>query len=82
MRHSQFKSPVTKLVTLIFDHTHPNIFLSTLNFWYQYAKKQVISSLCSRDKLDLKILQSYWPRPFLPNMTEDQLNRFTAFTFG
>ena len=39
LRYSQFKSPVTSVTTPIFDHTHPNIFLSTLNFWYQCAKK-------------------------------------------
>ena len=41
MRYSQFKSPVTRVATPIFDHTHPNIFLSALNFWYQYAKSRL-----------------------------------------
>ena len=45
MKYNQFKSPATRVATLIFDHIHPSIFLSTLNFRYQYAKKQAISSL-------------------------------------
>ena len=39
VRYSQFKSPVTRVATPIFDNSHPNMFPSTLNFWYQYAKK-------------------------------------------
>ena len=68
----------------IFDHKHPNIFLPPLNFQYQHAKKQAISSLCSTEIFDLKILQSDWTRPFSPNMTEKQsnTNRFTALNFG
>ena len=58
MRYSQFQSSVTRVTTPIFDQTQPNIFLSTLNFLYQHAKKQAISSVCSRDILDIKILQS------------------------
>ena len=54
MKYSQFKSPVTRVATPIFDHMHPNIFLSTLNFWYE------LSSLRSRDIFDIKILQSDW----------------------
>ena len=82
MRYSQFKSLETTAVTTIFYQTHPNIFLSTLNFQYQYAKKQAISSLYSRDMVDLKTLQSDWQRLVWPNITEKQSNRFTAFTFG
>ena len=41
MRCSQFKSSVTRVVTPIFDNTHPNMFLSILNFWYQYAKSRL-----------------------------------------
>ena len=32
---------------------------------YQYEKSQAISSIYSRDKIDLKILQSDWLRAFL-----------------
>ena len=52
--HSFIHSPYDQCLTTISDHTHPNIFLSTLNFWYQHVKKQTISSLCSRDIFDLK----------------------------
>ena len=47
-----------------------------------HAKIQTISSLCSRDIFDLKILKTDWPRPLWPNLTETQTNRFTAFAFG
>ena len=40
-------------------------------------KKQAISLLCSRDIFGLKILQSDWPRPIWPNMTEKKTNRST-----
>ena len=33
---------------------------------YQHAKNWAISSICSRDIFDLKILQPDWPRAFLP----------------
>ena len=33
---------------------------------YQHAKDQLISSFCSRDISDLKILQSDWPGVFWP----------------
>ena len=36
--HSFIHSPCDQCVTTISDHTHPNIFLSTLNFWYQHVK--------------------------------------------
>ena len=29
---------VTRVAKTIFDHTHPSIFLSTLNFWFQPVK--------------------------------------------
>ena len=37
--HSFIHSPYDQCLTTISDHTHPNIFLSTLNFWYQHVKK-------------------------------------------
>ena len=65
MIYSQFKSPVTRMVIPIFDHTQHNIFLSTL-FRYQHAKMQAISSLYSRDIFDIKILQYDWQDRFSP----------------
>ena len=68
----------------IFDQTNPNIFLSTLNFWYQHAKKQTVSSISSKDigLFDLKscslISQNHFDQTWLRNQT----NRFTDFTFG
>ena len=80
MRYSQFKSPVTEVVLPVFDHIHRNIFISTLNFWYHYAKKQAISSLC------FKILQCYWEKNVLAQYDwETKLLQnywLTAFTFG
>ena len=45
---------VTRGATTIFDHIHPNVFLSNLNLWYQHLKKHTVSLLCSRDIFDLK----------------------------
>ena len=33
-------------------------------YLYQYAKIQAFLLLCSKSRVDLKILQSDWPRPF------------------
>ena len=40
-----------------------NQVLISINF-NQYAKNQALSSFCSRDLVDLKILQSDWPKAF------------------
>ena len=29
---------VTRAATTISDHTHPSVFLSNLNFWYEHVK--------------------------------------------
>ena len=42
-----------------------NELLISMNI-YQHAKKQAFSSFSSRDIVDLKILQSDWPRAFWP----------------
>ena len=81
MRYSQFKSTVTRVATLVFDDTHPNMFLSTLKFQYQYGKEEAMSSLCSRDIFDSKILQPDWHRLVWPILNEKQTNRITAFNF-
>ena len=52
--HSFIHSPCDQCATTISDHTQPNIFLSTLNFWYQHVKMWRLSSLCSRYIFDLK----------------------------
>ena len=44
----------------IFDHPHLKISMNL----HQHAKSQAFSSLCSSDVVDLKILQSDWPRAF------------------
>ena len=45
-------------------------------------KKQAISSLHSRDMVDLKTLHSDWQRLVWFKITEKQSNRFTAFTLA
>ena len=45
---------VTRIAKTISGQTHPNIFLSTLNFWYQHVKKSTVSLLCSRHIFHLK----------------------------
>ena len=63
LRCSQFSSPVTRVTT------PTSIFCKQLLIFKnlcQYFKNQVISSFCSRDLFNLKILQSDWPRLFWP----------------
>ena len=40
-----------------------NQLLTSINL-YQHAKIQTFSSMCSGDTVNLKMLQSYWPRAF------------------
>ena len=56
------------MVTPILDHAYPNIFQLTSNFhvYISTAKNEAFSSFCSRDIIDLKILQSDSPRAFWP----------------
>ena len=42
---------------------------------YQHAKNQAFSSSCSRDVVDLKILQSDWPRAFWPIAQEPDFSQ-------
>ena len=60
------------MATPIFDHAQPNIFQSTFNFheFPSTCKKQVFSSFCSRDIVNLKILKSDWLRAFWPKSQE------------
>ena len=55
-----------KSVIPIFDNAHPkkiNELLIFINL-YQHAKNLVISSICSRDIADIKMVQSDWLRAF------------------
>ena len=56
------------MTTLIFDHAHPNVFQSTFNFPESVptCKNEAFSSFYFRDIVDLKILESDWPRAFWP----------------
>ena len=69
MRYSKYQSPATRVSLFIFDHTYPSIFQSSVNFHELEStlKNQAISSFCSRDIINSKILQSGWPRAFWPN---------------
>ena len=42
---------------------------------HQYAKNQVFSSFCSRDIVNLKILQSDWSRAFWPISQEPEFSQ-------
>ena len=42
---------------------------------YQHAKNQAFSSLCSRDRVDVNILQSDWPRAFWPITQETHFSQ-------
>ena len=43
---------------------------------YQYAKNEAVSSICSGEIVDLKILKSDWLRAFLPTqgMSQEEKN--------
>ena len=60
---------MTRVATPIFDHGNPNIFRSTFSF-HEFVstceKSSLFLSICSWDIVDLKILQSDWPRGFWP----------------
>ena len=65
------------MATPIFDHAHTSIFQSTFNFYelHQYVKNQAFSSFCSRDIVNLKILQSDWLRAFWPISQEPDFSQ-------
>ena len=49
-RYSQFYSPITRLTTPIFDHTHPENFQATFNLYKFVPKpacKKIVNSMCS-----------------------------------
>ena len=80
--HSFIHSPYDQCLTTISDHTHPNIFLSTLNFWYQHVKKY---RLFHHFVLDIYLIWN--PSIWLANTNLalyewETTNRFTDFTFG
>ena len=43
--------------------------------WYQQVKNQTKSSFCFRDTIDLKLLQSDWPRAFQPISQEPNISQ-------
>ena len=51
-----------------------NQLLISMNL-HQYAKDQAFSSLCSRDIISLKILQSDWSRAFWPISQEPEFSQ-------
>ena len=73
---------LTRVVTSTSDDKHPNIFLWTFNFRYKHVKKIDYFITLFQRYTWFEILESDWPTPFWPYMTEKQTNRFTDFTFG
>ena len=57
-----------ELTTPIFGHSHQKIIDQNLIFlnWFQHAKNQAISLICSGDFVHLKILQSVCQKAFWP----------------
>ena len=43
---------------------------------YQHAKNEAISSICSREIVDLKVLQSDWLRAFWPKSQEEDFSQY------
>ena len=68
--HSFIHSPCDQDGHNHFWPHHPNIFLSTLNFWYQHVKKKTNSLLYSKDIFDLKSCSLIGQHHFGPGMTE------------
>lgn len=60
LRCNLFQSHVSRMATPILNYAQSKIFKSTFNLMnlYQHAKNQAISSFCSRETVDLRILQS------------------------
>ena len=48
---------------------------------HPHAKNQAFSSFCSRDTVNLKIVQSDWPRAFWPISQEPDLSKNTSMGF-
>ena len=59
VRNSQFSISATTVVTPIYKHSHTNVFQSTFNFneFVSTCKKSDFFIFCSRDIVDLKIMQ-------------------------
>ena len=80
--HSFIYSPCDQCATTISDHAHPNIFLSTLNFWYQNVKKY---RLFFHFVLDIYLIWNPWIWLANTNLALyewETTNRFADFTFG
>ena len=46
---------------------------------YQHAKNETVSSICSREIVDLKILQSDWQRALWPISPEQDFSQYIGF---
>ena len=76
LRYSKFYSRETRLATLVFDHAPPEISQSTFNICeFVLTKSETVSSICSGEMLDLKILQSEWLRAFWPLFQEQNFSQ-------
>ena len=67
-----------RLATPTFDLAHPKNFRPTFNFceFVSTCKNEVISSICSRETVDLKTLQSDWLRAFWPISQEQDFSQY------
>ena len=59
---------VSRVAKTISDHTHPNIFLPTLNFWYQHVKNTKVDYFIT---FVLEIYLIWNPAIWLPNTLYD-----------
>ena len=77
LRYRQFSFLKTRVATPIFDHAHPNILQTACNCSESasHAKNQAFSSFCSRDIVNLKMLQADWLRAFLPISQEPDFSQ-------
>ena len=72
---------MNRLPTPIFDHVQPKKFQPNFNFceFVSTCKNVAISLICSKEIVDLKILQSAWLRAFWPMSQEQDFSQYRIF---
>ena len=80
LKFSHSYSPMTRVVTRILNQAYSKILDQLLMFqnFHPNAKNLPISSICSKDIVDLEILQSHLPRAFWPISQGPKFSRICA----
>ena len=74
-------SPITRLVTLICDHTHYQRFWSPFNLCeiVRTCKNQLVSSVLSWDTVNFRVQRPDWPHSFLTMPHQKLFNQLLIF---